>query len=390
MKNSLLIFTFIIVFINLLNAQRRSENGYALSTQGTVRIFTIFVQVDYSLSNSVSALPSNFNPNNLANPYGAVDEWPDFDPQNVPTNPLLSYPPSYATEMFDADWNGSPTSGTITDYYYEASRGELIVLGDYIAVTVPCTYPGINTTLNLSFNRTEALLNYISSLNVPLITANNHTIDDFDSWEFDFSNNGVALDYGLVKNNNSDGNIDILFVIWKNQFGIGQCPNGGLGVNDHLFSINLGGESFNTSFISDWGACTKDGIYYMFTAEFLHGLFGGNNWHSVGGAGPYTFMTYPHFYCTTAQYDGISNSYCAYDRWFLGWKGDKQYTTGALDATGTNEVLFSDNNPQITDPYPYVYSQENNPEALTDGIYCLRITDAQHKLLDKITFIKSN
>ncbi len=67
MKNSLLIFTFIIVFINLLYAQRRSENGYALSTQGTVRIFTIFVQVDYSLSNSVSALPSNFNPNNTEN-----------------------------------------------------------------------------------------------------------------------------------------------------------------------------------------------------------------------------------------------------------------------------------------------------------------------------------
>lgn len=43
----------------------------------------------------------------------------------------------------------------------------------------------------------------------------------------------------------------------------------------------------------------------------------------------------------------------------------------------------------------YVFQQQHNSqainiEALTDGIYCLRITDAQHKLLDKITFIKSN
>ena len=54
-----------------------------------------------------------------------------------------------------------------------------------------------------------------------------------------------------------------------------------------------------------------------------------------------------------AQYDGISNSYCAYNRWFLNWKVNKQFTISALDAGTNTEVDFTDNN---------AYTITNNPE----------------------------
>lgn len=118
MKKIAKLFSLVLCFISCIaDAQtQKAENGYVLSPRQTVRVLTIYAQVDYTPTLGVSDNQDN-----------DVD-WPDYNSSVGCTNSLFCSPPNFANDMFDVDWNGEPSEGTLTDYYYEASLGEYIVL----------------------------------------------------------------------------------------------------------------------------------------------------------------------------------------------------------------------------------------------------------------------
>jgi hypothetical protein len=73
--------------------------------------------------------------------------------------------------------------------------------------------------------------------------------------------------------------------------------------------------------------------------EYMHGLFGLNNWHSSGGQGPYTFIGASSAFCTTANDPNVSQCPCGFDRNHLGWKfSNRTHLISSLDAANLNEV----------------------------------------------------
>ncbi len=102
----------------------------------------------------------------------------------------------------------------------------------------------------------------------------------------------------------------------------------------------------------------------VFIGEYFHALFGRNEWHTGGGLGRITFLTYPQNFSMTS-YSHVGNIISGFDRQHLGWYGwediSKQFKKSdlisALDASTGNEVNFEE------------YSVLNNPSG---GEYILR------------------
>lgn len=158
MKKSFFITVLFILFISFIKMQaqptiKQSFNGYSLTNKGTIRILVVFAQVDYSTTSC-----------NQSSPIGVVSDWQA--PSQACSNPLLCGAPTWAETWFDHEWNGSPSNpGNMTDYFYEASMHEYIVLGDYLSVVIP--YSAFNGTL------ASAAIDYINqqiSINNPQIT----------------------------------------------------------------------------------------------------------------------------------------------------------------------------------------------------------------------------
>ncbi|MBA3649622.1 MAG: hypothetical protein H0W62_13935 [Chitinophagales bacterium] len=302
MKTLSTLLVSLICWSSLIAQTVSSENGYWLPAKGTVatpiqiRVLVVYANVDYTAGNCLTA------------PVYDNNEWPANAPPKWETGGG-NYP--IAKPLFDADYTGASniTKGTLTDYFFEASQGSLVVLGDYASVIVPCTASGLTDyCFSAGLN---ALASYITNNS----TAHGKQLTDFDIID--------SYSKGLQKSNANDPNnvIDIVFIIWNhNLYGkiAGSCA-GGAGVNgSNIVALSDASGPYTTYLASSWGGCSRHDAWLTFTAEFLHGLFGGNNWHSGGGAGPWTFMTAPKMYCTTAQYDNPSDIYCGYDRHHLG------------------------------------------------------------------------
>lgn len=324
-----LLFTSLIlsaIAFNTFSQIKNSENGYVLPTEGTVRILVVYAQVDYSISGCPAP----------GDTYGANSEWPAGGAPYWETGGGTY---TFPKPLFDAS-TITTGDGTLSDYYYQASLGEYAVLGDYYSISIPCTATG------LTGYGDQAVINYLNSN--PVISSTGKHFSDFDLV------NGYGK--GLVKTAGSDQNIDCMFIIWKNNsYGNAGC-SAGLGVNSgYSYSITDVSGTFTVPIISIWGGCSWDGAFYTFTAEFMHAILGGNNWHSGGGAGPWTFMTPPKDYCTSAQYDNQSNMFCGWDRNHLGWQGGKQFLISAHDASNTSEVQTDLTQPTTAGPFEATY-----------------------------------
>ncbi|MBS1658771.1 MAG: T9SS type A sorting domain-containing protein [Bacteroidetes bacterium] len=312
----------------VLFAQKNSEDGYFVPTEGTLRVLVVYAQVDYSIGGCPAP----------GDTYGSNGDWADGQAPYWETGggPYINPQP-----LFDADL--PITDGTLTDYYFQASRGELTALGDYINLVIPCTTSG------LSGDGLAAVFTTLDAMGSQVTTAHGKHLADFDL----FNGNGK----GLVKSVGTDGKIDCVFVIWKNNSYTGNIDcSSGYGVNGYYsYQINDQGSTWSFPVISSWGGCSWDGTYYTFTAEFLHGLLGSNNWHTGGGAGPYTFLVPPHTLCTTAQYDNQSNMFCGWDRNHLGWKGSKTNLISAHNCTTGSEVMTDLTEPTSAGPFEATY-----------------------------------
>ena len=304
---------------------KNSENGYYLTTENTIRILTVYAQVDYA------SCPGD-------NQYGANSEWPSASPPYWETGGG-----SYSTPepLFDVDL--PITSGTATDYYYQASLGENTILGDYINLVIPCTASG------LSSYGVSAVITALENISDQITTAHGKILSDFDK------TNGNGK--GLSKSPGSDSKIDLLLIIWKNNsYGFGDGCAGGMGVNGYYtYQVNDNGTTWNIPIVTSFSGCSRENAFYTLTAEYLHALLGGNNWHTGGGAGPFTFLTAPKTLCTTAQYDNQSNMFCGYDRNQLGWKGlSKSYLISARNQSNA-EIASDLTQPSTAGPFEATY-----------------------------------
>ncbi|MEY2828247.1 MAG: hypothetical protein RIQ33_105, partial [Bacteroidota bacterium] len=233
-----------------------------------------------------------------------------------------------------------PTMGTVTDYYFQASCGDYIVLGDYLPQVITVTAPSCIVSDTTLVATVGDVLNKLNSLNAPIVTAHNQILADFDNYEM--YNNG-NWHKGKVKPTTtaSGSKIDAILVVWRNsneQKTKGQCV-GGYGLQDlgyHNISIqNMTGIEMGASF----NACESNAMIGTTITEYMHGLFGGNNWHSGGGQGPYTFIGSSAAFCTTANSPQVSICPCGFDRNHLGWKfSNRTNLISSLDATKLSEV----------------------------------------------------
>lgn len=81
--------------------------------------------------------------------------------------------PTYANDLFDHDFTTAGNiNGLVTKYFYEASFGQYIVLGDYypIVISVPCSLQNFTTTNSNHVDLMVAQLN--NEPGATLVTAN--------------------------------------------------------------------------------------------------------------------------------------------------------------------------------------------------------------------------
>jgi len=143
MKRVNILTAIIISCISIGFSQiKNSENGYITTADRTIRVFLVFAEIDFTNCGGVDP----FIVNNGINPKWAAGSMPTF-----------------AGDLFDADLPGSGLpQGLVTDFFFQMSFGNYIVLGDYYnnVITIPCDNLG-------SFSGIGGVINELNALTVP-------------------------------------------------------------------------------------------------------------------------------------------------------------------------------------------------------------------------------
>lgn len=165
-----------------------SKNGFFCPTRGTFRSLIIYAEADYTSG-------SDPNPTN--------SDWP-----------IHSFP-VWAHNVLDVV-QGSMT-GELTKYYYQASSGQLNLLGD---VLINSNDP--SHIFKVPMSATEAadgdphydmLFPYINSVTGGVFaTANGLSINDFDLWSATFS--GSVKSFPSVE---TPHKFDCVYIVWRNR-----------------------------------------------------------------------------------------------------------------------------------------------------------------------------
>lgn len=298
---------FVNFFISKSYAQFAISNGVSVPASDTLQVLIVFVEIDYSQGPCPGDFPDNFDAS-----------WPVENGKTL-------VPPS-SSDYFDPVALSEPR-GYITQYYHEASFGRYVLLGDYLpdVITVPChKVQSGNTGLNLVLS----VLDTLYGKETPLYSSHGFPLEHFDRWNMTFS--------GKPKIKTPDGRIDLLYIVWKNNrflSGYHTGNAGGYGVTGQQGRKfkNMEGTNNVTSFNNAHGDSHGN---HITIAEHLHGIFGGNHWHSAGGWGIHTFMHTPHTYGCTSQLGSTMQSVSGWDRWMMDWHNPgKQYLVSAFDTT---------------------------------------------------------
>lgn len=330
-KHNLIIITILLCIHScqtVVYAQKEINNGYLHPAEGIFRVFIVFAELDYSTTGC---------------PYtiGDVDEsWPIIGG--------VSQVPDYAENLFDQNYiSGVTPVNMISKFYYEASFGKYIILGDYYeeVITIPCSgYSGGDGVAEVL----EALSNSITSGSI--YSANGLPLSDFDNYDLLATETDLR---GNPKTNSGDDKIDLLVIAWRNNNSgaISGCNNGyGVGYSNITYTVDDIIEGVNTR--TSFNVCgDEESFFYIFQAEIMHGLFGPNNWHSAGGADKQTFLTVPASAGITTQAPGTSAAPSGWDRWMLEWEHpakdqtDNVFISTGNGATETNSDISIENLP---------------------------------------------
>ncbi len=213
--------------------------------------------------------------------------------------------PTYMNGTVDETWSANPTSGSMTHFFNDMSINTYKVIGKEVSIIMPQTmqwYYNNNLRTMYAMNKiaiqtADAQVNYA----------------EFDNWRYDsaYSHSNVA-----------DGNIDMIFVVWRNKntslglwSGIGAlddwASNNPFTVEGGTKTIQTGYQGFNepgsgvtiiNGYYGSWW------VYRGMQHELAHWFFGANEHHSPSG--------------TWALLEGWGTpSGCAnaFERYKLGW-----------------------------------------------------------------------
>jgi hypothetical protein len=270
------------------------RNGYALPVQGDIRMLVAFAEV-------------NFLPCGGGSTQGA------FAHANWPEGQL----PLDKDQYLDVTIQGTP-SAYLTDYYYQMSFGRYRVTGDYFAgiVTLDCRNPHNDLAVIQALNARP-----------PWITAHGLSVTKFDEW--------TLTSPGQPKLNQPDGLIDVFMIVWRNYdpyaaVECAGCFSGYMPTTSMPGRIGpMTGFDRLASFEA-WGSGRPG--WGVFIHEYMHALFGGNNWHIGDGADVGSFHSTQSPWGMTAHSPAPSNVANGWDRDHLGWSpADKRHTISALN-----------------------------------------------------------
>jgi len=325
---------FLLLFLQLkTNAQYAISNGVSLPASDTIRALIVFVNVDYSGGGCPLNLADNID-----------GDWP-LNAKGI------RQPPSEADNFFDFELkNGEQPKGYITNFYYQASFGKYVLLGDYYpdVITIPCNKISIG---NEGLQWVLDSLKNKKSKDTTLYSYHGLPLNSFDNW--------TIKQAGLPKVKKPDGRIDLLYIIWRNNRFLGSAntkDNSGYGVHNATGTPfqNMKGVNNVASFNAG-----RSGVhgYFITISEHLHAIFGGNNWHTAGGRSDHTFLFAPSSYSITGQSFATMQAACGWDRWMMNWKNpDKKFLISSLD----------ENNKEINTEF---FSIDNDPDG---GTFILR------------------
>ncbi|HRS18386.1 MAG TPA: hypothetical protein P5243_02690, partial [Bacteroidales bacterium] len=263
----ILAIVIITLFCIKMYSQQSSRNGIYWPTKDTIRCLVVFVSY-YNAPDSTKTIPANAN--------------------------------TYFNATMPTDRNQLVG---ITKYFYEASFGKLVVLGDYVNKVIVVNSSAINNNYNDHLSVFPAL---------DLALANDSTTKSgfsinrhFDNWSY-FEN-------GIPKVKTPNKFIDVLVMI-------------------HIPSTRYDGSGYTkqTPIISE--ILDMDGVSIYTSSsrgldvvrhELAHSLLGGNSYHSGGGnSGERWTLSPMGGYSLLSGSNKNFNSINGWDRWRLGWFSD--------------------------------------------------------------------
>jgi hypothetical protein len=303
LKNNLIIL-IVLFTLSSISYSQSSRNGCLLRPKDTLHILYIFAEVlndsvhDYNTDNPVwrkGQLPSNFE------------------------------------EVIDYKFTGEENiQGFITKYFYEASFGRYIVLGDYIDTLIKIN---MDTLTNSGYiDGYDQCLNFLNNLPDSILsTKHGHTIN---SNYFDLiSNTSYLYQY---KNHpiSPDGKIDLIAFVWRTNSNITKIDNSGYGTYSSSYSLKGKTTSHILNFRS---SINKPSVSRH---EFAHKLVGGNSYHSGGaGAGYGTYLSDMGGFSILSSWNRNLECLNPWDRWWSGWKNPvNQYYISARKPSDNSEL----------------------------------------------------
>lgn len=282
MKTFIKRFFLLVGFIFLINnafSQITSRNGYYFPSTGTIRVLLVFAEVTgYAWDTSPST------------------EWPAGQ---LPLN---------ADDYFDPTYTGPGSiNGFMTDYFYNASFGDLIILGDYVDQIFSIDQASLSGTGD---DQVFAWLNGLPGSDI--------TTHSGYSFNNDFDNFTTNTTPGALKTAAPDNYIDVVIIMWRTNSNISTTDNSG--------SVNLSPKvttvKSKNGFMG-WGRFISYNSNGKGTLrhEFSHGLYGSNSMHNAGpNHGTRTFISPAGGYSNMGGYDRVFEGVNAWDRNRMGWK----------------------------------------------------------------------
>jgi len=181
-------------------SQQNSENGSTLPVKGVIKVLLVFAE--------------------YTNNYTQPSSVPGYGEAPLPVD---------ANDYFDNIYTpGIEPTAYISKYFYQATFGEYVVLGDYIDHRVQ-TNDGSPPGLNSIYNYIRGLYNN-GSFSSRL--TGNSAITDFDSYRITDLPGGYE---GVAKTNIANNRIDAIIIMWKNH---PSYNGGGLAVQPLSTVIN--------------------------------------------------------------------------------------------------------------------------------------------------------
>ena len=321
-----------LIIMNNSSAQLAISNGISIPTRDTLRVLVVFAEIDFSAKPCFGNLEQSFG-----------EEWP----KNSKGQTL---PPADAMDYFDVNLkSGRAPKGFISDYYYQASFGQYVLEGDYFpyTVSIPCSQIKTGSGVKQVLEKIASWPN-LDSMN---FTAHHLPVSAFDAWSMTHA--------GEPKLKRPDGKTDLLYIIWRNNRFL--TSNNTLDFSGYGVTSGSGPAFLNSKGINNFASFNASKVskaaYVITIAEHLHGIFGGNNWHSSGGRGVHTFPAVTATYGLTGQHLAAMQGCSGWDRWMMNWRNpQKQFLISCLNDQ-QQEINSED------------FSLENYPQG---GVFILR------------------